>query len=422
MADDERKEELETLSAIYPELLEDQQDPFSATLELQVSPARPLRVRFVPLATTTSNINISYSGAVTCGVAHVERDHELSHLPPIVLRLTLPEAYPADSAPIVQVTSDLDWLPAGILHDLEQEANVLWEEYGHGQVLFAYVDYLQQAAERGFDLDQSAEGCLVLPTTAETPLLDFDAATKTAVFNTGTYDCGICLEPKKGSSCYKLPQCGHIFCKSCLQDFYNNAISEGDIASIRCLSPDCGKEGLAAGRRRRQKPKQTLHPRDLLAMGIEEPMVRRYVEMKRKKKIEADKNTVFCPRQWCQGPAKNPRYPPIPRDLLSYAIDDISDNEKDVTETHPVKAENESTPSRAHASPADRLAVCESCSLAFCRICYKGWHGEFARCYPRDPNELSVEEKASYDYILANTSPCPTCNSPTQKTMGCNHM
>ena len=51
-----------------------------------------------------------------------------------------------------------------------------------------------------------------------------------------------------------------------------------------------------------------------------------------------------------------------------------------------------------------------------------GWHGEFARCFPRDPNELSAEEKASYDYIRLNTSPCPTCSSPTQKTMGCNHM
>ena len=51
-----------------------------------------------------------------------------------------------------------------------------------------------------------------------------------------------------------------------------------------------------------------------------------------------------------------------------------------------------------------------------------GWHGEFARCFPRDPSELSAEEKASYDYIRQNTSPCPTCNSPTQKTMGCNHM
>ncbi|KAH0258365.1 RWD-domain-containing protein, partial [Aureobasidium melanogenum] len=68
------------------------------------------------------------------------------------------------------------------------------------------------------------------------------------------------------------------------------------------------------------------------------------------------------------------------------------------------------------------LAICSKCSFAFCKTCYAGWHGDFARCWPRNPSELSEEEKASYDYIRTHTSPCPTCSSPTQKTMGCNHM
>ena len=165
----------------------------------------------------------------------------------------------------------------------------LWDEYGQCQILFAYIDYLQQASERGFDLDESAEGCLILPVTLEKALLEFDSHTKQSIFNSGTYDCGICLEPKKGSLCYQLAKCGDVFCKQCLQDFYNNAISEGDVASVRCLSPDCGKGttgDIANGRKRQQTTERTLQSRELLAMGIEESMVRRYVEMKRKKKIE----------------------------------------------------------------------------------------------------------------------------------------
>lgn len=422
--DDERIEELGSLEAIYPELTADH-DQFTAALELAVTPSKPLLARFIPQASGTGSKG-TYASVATNGSAHVERDVELSHLPPLCLQLTLPAGYPADSPPKVRLTAKHNWLPEEKLHELEEEAAKLWEEYGHCQILFAFIDYIQQAAERGFDLDQSADGCLVLPATLESRLLSFDAETKLSIFNAGTYDCGICLEPKKGVSCYGMKRCGHVFCLQCLQDFYNSAITEGDVAGIRCLDPTCGKEhATLENRKRKRKTERTLHPRELLAMGIDEAMVRRYVEMKRKKKLEADKNTVYCPRTWCQGPAKSPKYPAIPADLAAYAGSEFaSDSESDAESTSSKHDSTRSDTSNKNdpPDPADRLAVCEKCSLAFCRVCYMGWHGPFARCFPRDPNELSAEEKASYDYIRLHTSPCPTCSSPTQKTMGCNHM
>ena len=427
MADiDEREEELTSLAAIYPELAVDVEDRFSATLELAVTPVKASLVRFIPSA-STKGPSKTYAVATTNGAAYVERDVELSHLPPIGLCVTLPESYPADAPPKVSLTTMQAWLPRTKLAELEQAVSELWEEYGHWQILFAYIDYIQQAAERGFDLDQSSAGCLVLPATAEKDLVTFDSETKQATFNGGTYDCGICLEPKKGSSCYQLKNCGHVFCTQCLQDFYNNAISEGDVAGIRCLDPDCGKDDLAAkSRKRKRRTERTLHPRELLAMSIEESMVRRYVEMKRKKKLEADKSTVYCPRTWCQGPARSAKYPSIPADLSAYVVAESSSEDESDAESVPQKQESPRPPQPKNSNPppdpADRLAVCEKCSLAFCKVCFMGWHGPFARCFPRDPNELSAEEKASYEYIRLNTSPCPSCSSPTQKTMGCNHM
>ncbi|KAK4550722.1 hypothetical protein LTR36_000301 [Oleoguttula mirabilis] len=423
---DERVEELGSLEAIYPELTSDL-DRFTASLELAITPSKPLLVRFIPHVTAGGGSNAtSYAAAATNGSAYVERDVKLSHLPPLCLQVTLPAEYPADAPPKVHLTTKHDWLPKERLSELEAEAEQLWEEYGHCQILFTYIDSLQQAAERGLDLDQSADGCLVLSAASESKLVSFDSDTTLSIFNTGTYDCGICLEPKKGSSCYRMKRCGHVFCLDCLQGFYNNAITEGDMAGIRCLDPTCGKTPATpeSSRKRKRKAERTLHPRELLAMGIEESMVRRYVEMKRKKKLEADKSTVYCPRTWCQGAAKSSKYPPIPADLLAYAAAELSSGEEsDVESTLDGNDSPRSTGSKdIPPDPADRLAVCEKCSLAFCRVCYMGWHGEFARCFPRDPNELSVEEKASYDYIRLHTSPCPTCCSPTQKTMGCNHM
>lgn len=428
MADfDERDEELSTLGAIYPELTLDPGNQFTATLELPVTPQQPLLVRFVPSKSQETDQEATDAQTTSESAAYIEHDVELSHLPPIILHLTLPNGYPTDFPPKVELSTQHTWLPLNKLAELELEITSLWEEYGRCQILFAYIDYLQQATERGFDLDQSADGCLVLPVTWEQELVKFDSDTRESTFNAGTYDCGICLEPKKGSSCYQLKKCGHVFCRQCLQDFFNNAISEGDVAGVKCLSPDCGKDGaIANGRKRKRKSVRTLHPRELLAMGIEESMVRRYIEMKRKKRLEADKNTVYCPRTWCQGAARSSKYPPIPADLSTYeAAESSSEPESDgeaAQEPQNAPRSPESKTTKPPIDPTDRLAICERCDLAFCRVCYRGWHGQFARCYPRDPNELSAEEKASYEYIRLHTSPCHTCRSPVQKTMGCNHM
>ncbi|SMR46644.1 unnamed protein product [Zymoseptoria tritici ST99CH_1E4] len=423
--DDEREEELGSLAAIYPELVLDPSDAFTATLELPVAPTNPLLVRFAP---TSSTVNGDAPTSYANAAAYIEHDISFLHMPSLTLHLTLPSNYPNGAPPTVRLSSHLNWLPKEKLDDLEGEAANLWEEYGRCQILFAYIDHLQQAAERGFDLDQGPEGCMVLPVTKESGLVDFDNRTTQASFDSGTYDCGICLDPKKGAKCYRMKRCHHVFCRSCLTDVYNNAIKEGDVAQVKCLEPGCAAEKMGAnGKMRKRKTERTVHPRELLAMGVEESVVRRYVEMKRKKKLEADKTTIYCPRPWCQGPAKNPKYKPIPADLTAYIADEVaSDVDSDVENGAAGSDATNATPatnkSNIPPDPNDRLAVCEKCTYAFCKVCYAGWHGPFARCYPRDPSELSAEEKASYDYIRLHTSPCPYCSAPVQKTMGCNHM
>ena len=406
---DEREEELSTITAIYPELIV--QGGNSVSLDLPVTPSSPLLVRFAPQQPSDSNAasNTNGNNDQALATAYIEHDVRLSHLPSLKAKIELPDGYPSEHPPAASLATDHDWLPAAKLKSLEDQVEVLWEEYGRCQTLYTYIDHLQQAAESGFDFDQSAEGCLTLPTTLEQPLVDFDKSTKLSVFNEGTYDCGVCLEPKKGASCYKLERCGHVFCRQCLQDFYNNAIKEGDVATVRCLDPSCGKD---LGGVRQRKVQRPLHPRELLAMGIDETTARRYVEMKRKKRLESDKNTIYCPRDHCKHPARSSKYPPVPANLADYPDSD-SDTES-----------SKNKDSGVTYDPNDRLAICENpkCRLAFCRTCYKSWHGPLQRCHPRDPTELSAEEKASYDYIAKNTSPCPYCNAATSKTQGCNHM
>lgn len=421
--DDEREEELSSIAAIFPELALDPQNPFKASIDLAVAPSSPLAVTFPPavdgapptsLPTPPASDNEGPFSVAGVPKAPVNEIHRLSYLPPLRLQVTLPDGYPAEKPPHFDISTSPTWLPDTTLKKLVDEGPVLWEEYGRGQVVFAYIDFLQQAAERCFDLVGDEGAIIEAAEEMKIPLLDYDIKAKREKFEKETFDCGVCLEPKKGTVCHRLMRCGHVFCVSCLQDFYTNCIKEGDVSAVKCLDPTCGKEDRKNGNKK--KSERTINPGELLQIPIEPDMVKRYVEMKRKKKLEADKDTVYCPRKWCQGPARSKKYPKITD--LSQLVDSDSEGEDESGSPPRDRVEEQMRGSKS----GDRLAVCEDCEYAFCRVCLAGWHGEFIRCYPRNATELTEEEQASYDYLRLHTSQCPTCSSPCQKTHGCNHM
>lgn len=419
--EDERKEELSSIASIFPELVTDPNDPYTATLELPVTPIDPLRIFFKPVAEgapltppTSTEQDQDDLGVKPQVRQRVQLDsHDLSHLPPVALRITLPEGYPATQPPNVSVSVSPPWLSQSVLKRLSEESVRLWEEVGKDLVLYTYIVQVQEEAENAFRL---AGSNLQLSSDLKLALLDFDLKTKQEHFDKGTFDCGICLEPKKGISCHRLTLCGHVFCVTCLQDFYKSCITEGDVDNVKCLSPTCGKDTPARieenGRPlKKRKQDRTLNPSELLQIPIDQELVQRYVRLKRKKRLEADKNTIYCPRQWCQGAARTKKHPK-PIDPMNDTLEGSSDSDED----EPRPDDLESLPM------SERLCVCEDCDFAFCCVCRKGWHGELARCSPRRQHELNEEESASAAYLEKYSTPCPTCNARAQKTLGCNHM
>jgi E3 ubiquitin-protein ligase RNF14 len=395
-AEDERVDELTTLQAIYPELALDLDHPPTpiARIELPVAPVTPLPVVFGPDESVV---------------------HRLSYLPPLLLEIILAEGYPTERPPTLKLASDPAWLSDEILKKLEKHSQILWEEYGGMQMLFAYISYLQEAAETAFGIaDTPPDGPLKLPDTLRGPLLDLNDKLKKELFDKATFDCGVCLEPKKGSACYQLRHCGHVFCRACLQDYYNNCIEEGDVNNVKCLAPDCGKTGNVQADR--LKKDRLLSPKELLQIPLEYNTVKRYAQIKRKKRLEADPTMVFCPRKWCQGAIRTSKYPK----LGDVSQMDESDTEYDAPGPAPEPTDEEI---KMRGAPnSDRLVVCEDCNLAFCKVCLASWHGDIVRCILREEKDLTEEEQASLNYILKNTSPCPTCSVPCSKSYGCNHM
>lgn len=424
-AEDDRSIELSSIAAIYPEITIDPAFPFKATLEIPValpSPAhvcfqQPLDVGLSAALTPPTSVDGSKADLDPPAAREV---HNLSHLPPLGLEIELPHGYPSEKPPTVRLSIHPPWLSASVLAKLSDDCKRLWEDCGKDMVVFTYIDHLQQLAETAFGIQDTPGGEVSLSRDLKIALLDFNSKADREKFEKETFECGVCLEPKKGVNCHRLLRCSHVFCIPCLQDFYNTCITEGDVDSVKCLAPDCEqtatpKPPLASGGQtpRRKKRDRALGPSELLQIPLAPETVQRYVFLKRKKKIEADKTTVYCPRQWCQGAARSKRHPK-PTDPM--ADDPDSSEEEDGFAFDPLGAEDQLPP------VAERVAICEDCNYAFCSVCKKGWHGELVRCFPRRKAEQSEEEKATEQYLRLYTSPCPTCNVPCQKRMGCNHM
>lgn len=118
------------------------------------------------------------------------------------------------------------WLPTSAVDQLLDDCRRLWEECDHDLVVFTYIDHFQQLAETVFNI-QDSSGEICLSRELKIALLDYNIKAEREKFEQGTFECGVCLEPKKGTVCYRLLRCSHVFCVQCLQDFYNTCISEG---------------------------------------------------------------------------------------------------------------------------------------------------------------------------------------------------
>ncbi|QBZ62513.1 hypothetical protein PoMZ_11395 [Pyricularia oryzae] len=432
-SDDPRDEEMSTLSAIYPEIEVDSSDPHLFALEIPVHPSKPVQVLFpapAPAPVTAAGpepVPLQVQAADNrAGEPQREDSHELSYLPPVRLLITLPPGYPAQQPPQVELTSSPPWIPSTRIEQLVVDCARLWKELDHDPVVFTYIDHIQQLAETAFDVVDD-RGVLTAEPQYRIAILDYDISAKRAAFDRETFDCGICLDPKKGSACHRMLDCGHVFCIGCLQDFYNNAIQEGDISSVRCLTPNCAKDRekaaaqqsptsqSAGGRAKRKRRQKLISPSELLKIPLEPEVVRRFVTLKYKSELESDKNTVYCPRSWCNGAARSKKHKKP--EGLEFSEDSEGSDDEDSNRPQA------STVPRPYNKTEELLCICEDCGFAFCGRCSLGWHGEFYRCMPRrDKTELTAEEKASLEYVQLHTTPCPTCAAPAQKTHGCNHM
>lgn len=435
----QRDVELSSLSAIFPEIQRvKDDDPYTISLEVPVNPPDGAVVSFP--AAAADGVAPPANGVVPAalGAAPAARgpnanddseQQRLSYLPPVRLQIGLPAGYPTEEPPKISISTSPPWLPDAVVRRLEDDGPRLWEEMGRDIVVFTYIDHVQQSAEDLFGLVNERDA-LEVDLQHKIAILDYDIKAKRAAFERETFECGVCLDPKKGAVCHRMLDCGHVFCVECLQDFYNSAIREGDLATVRCLAPNCAREreekvAGRAGKPRGKKVRTFISPGELLQIPLDQEVVRRYVTLKYKTELESDKDTIYCPRSWCNGAARSKKHRK-PKGLDLAAEETASEDDDDgVPEGDNEEAADDTRPKQQGRRPTGQelVAICEDCGFAFCSRCKQSWHGEFYFCQgPRKAEEISEEEKASLEYLRMHSTPCPQCGAVSQKTHGCNHM
>ncbi|RPB16165.1 RWD-domain-containing protein [Morchella conica CCBAS932] len=417
---DERSQELATVAAIYPEL--HPLSPTSATIQLPVSPLIPVPVLFQDEnpTTTTTNKNTKNQPLLP-----------ISHFPPLTLLCTLPSGYPKTAPPTITLSTHPPWLPAPVITRLQSEIAALWEDYGREQTVYTAIDHIATCAERAFDIAPP----LALPARMKAAMAEYNDTTVRAVFTAGTYECGICLEPKKGGVCHRVRSCGHVFCRECLSDYFAACIAEGNVAAVTCSDQACVRKAAKVAAAAPPPPSQqqgeksaksmllppTLPPEELADIGISRELVKRYVDFKQKSALDADPGTVYCPRNWCQAPSRESIAALEKAMAMNHTTYYLPPHGLAPTPPTSAAAATTTTTAGAGAAPHQKLQVCSRCTLAFCRVCERSWHGDGTIC--RAPNApLTAEELANEDYIKTNTTACPECSTPILKSHGCNHM
>ncbi|TCD70047.1 translation termination inhibitor protein itt1 [Steccherinum ochraceum] len=389
-----QQEEWEVLESIYPDCVSSDLSKGVIKLEIPVELSEP-----------TSLISAE-DDPPTATFASLPR---LSVLPPLLLDIVLPPTYPTHSAPhILSIHATHSWLPSNM--GIQRRLAEMWNA-GEG-VLYTWVEWIRSGEFLdALELTSTKESLRVLRIPhPELSLLmpyltAYESSTQMARFSQMSYNCQICLTSIKGARCFLL-SCSHVFCRSCLEDFWKLCIAEGDIGRVGCPDPKCVKEGREANE-------------DEVRRVVTEEEIRRWKWLRQKRMLERDPGMVHCPNPSCQNPVPQPPN-----------VDEVE------------------------GTGWNRLRTCSHCNYSFCVYCKRTWHGPLTDC-PLRATEQFVQEYialpegsaervlierrygkanvlrlvAKYEEDAANrkwleqsTTACPTCRVPVEKSLGCNHM
>ncbi|XP_068133585.1 E3 ubiquitin-protein ligase RNF14-like isoform X3 [Hyperolius riggenbachi] len=345
-------------------------------------------------------------------------------LPPIILNFELPPGYPSSTPPIF--TLSCKWLSPKQLSLLCQRLDDLWEENKGCVVLFAWMQFLKEGTIEYLDIKSPYEihlGSNVMqswmqtseegsPCSAAEPpeegavdrraiqdvesvaslirhILDSNEIQQKKCFDVKQFVCSICFCEKLGSECTYFKQCSHVYCNSCLKDYFEIQIKDGQVHSLNCPEIKC--TSIAT-------------PGQVKAL-VEIELFSRYDRLLLQSSLDLMTDVVYCPRPSCRTPVMK--------------------------------------------EPVGNMGICSGCKYAFCCLCWMAYHAiSPCRMTAEDIVKLRddywdadeegkrflekkfgkkavmkiVEDIPNLKWLKENSKACPSCASKIEKYEGCNKM
>lgn len=65
-------------------------------------------------------------------------------------------------------------------------------------------------------------------------------------FQSETFTCKICFEPKLGAQSMRFKGCDHVYCKECLKSYFEIQIREGNVNQLSCPDAKCNSQATPA--------------------------------------------------------------------------------------------------------------------------------------------------------------------------------
>ncbi|OCF41788.1 hypothetical protein I317_04394 [Kwoniella heveanensis CBS 569] len=412
-----QEDEISVLESIYPSLMTVHPNPDNKpgrllTLNLPIALPAPIGTKLDSFAGPSATL-------------------ELSHLPPLSLRLVLPAAYPSqEAAKPVFLRASLpngsasgeknngagNWLPRNVLRAITDKLGQYWAEEkeacGEGVgVIWKWWEWVgtgEFLSELVMIKDNTLELTvppMITPSTFYTMLKTYNAGQIHSDFERTAFSCSICLENRKGKSCIQMPSCGCVFCTPCLSSCWSLAITEGSLESVSCPSVSCTKTRALRDRAEVVGGVDA----DLVESVVGKDLRERWEDIKERRKAEIDPSYTICPRPTCQAAVPPPAQPDLTSSISTSSSSRVI-RLSDITSSSPTStttSSNNPVP-RMPAAPAspvptgamaedrwERYRVCPKCSFSFCLYCNATWHGPHTPCaFPQ--TSLIVTEYLSY--------------------------
>ncbi|KAG8836039.1 translation termination inhibitor protein itt1 [Serendipita sp. 399] len=421
-----RLEEWTVLSSVYPEYL----SASSTVNEQTMSETKSITLRLeVPVELEGQSVEVMRGSddrldclnpTASCSQTESSISLSLHRLPPLIFSLLLPPTYPLRATPLLTNIHALHgWLSPVELSKMQQCLLQVWEEDSQQQsgTLWRTCEWIRTGSFlRDLGLMSPEDKIRLIhpiPSLLAQRLTENDAIIEMQQFAELKFDCSICFEGVKGSKCVRLA-CEHVFCRSCLTDFWSLHVSEGDVDRVMCAHADCVKS------------KRPITEGEVLRV-LTEKETQRWKAIKRKRALEQDPGLVYCPLAFCQSPC------PTPLDQRGRRKEDDLDD---------------AAMRRNHIS----LRSCDECGYSFCIFCKRSWHGlapcssditakfvdEYMALEEGSPEKLALERRfgkaqlsrlvsklqedvENERWLKSSTTGCPNCATSVEKSVGCNH-